>query len=180
MKKTLVVVSVLVVLLVTLGIAGFAYAQTQTPPAPGAPYGQGMMGGYGGQGMMGGRGMMGGQGMMGGVSGQYGPMHTYMVEAVAEKLGLKAEDVQSRLAAGETLWQIASSTGLSDDLVRTALQEAHDVALQKAVEAGVLTQAQADWMDQRMEQMWTNGGGMPCQGGTAGATRMGPGGRWNR
>ncbi len=174
MKKTLVVVSILVVLLVTLGIAGFAYAQTQNPPTPGAPYRQGMMGGYGGQGMMGGR------GMMGGFTGQYGPMHTTMVDAVAEKLGLKPEDVQSRLAAGETLWQIASATGLSDDQVRTALQDAHDVALQKAVEAGLLTQAQADWMDQRMEQMWTTSGGMPCQGGTAGATRMGPGGRWNR
>jgi uncharacterized protein (DUF433 family) len=127
--------------------------------------------------MMGG---FGGQGMMGGFNGQYGPMHTYMVDAIAEKLGLTSEDVQSRLAAGETMWQIASSTGLSDDQVRTALEEAHDSALDKAVEAGLLTQEQADWMDQHMEQMWTTNGGMPCQGGAAGAARMGPGGRWNR
>jgi hypothetical protein len=174
MKKTLLVVSITVVLLVTLGLAGFAYAQSQTQPTPGTPYGWGMMGGYAGQGMMGGR------GRMAGFNGQYGPMHTYMVDAVAEKLGLTSEVVQSRLAAGETMWQIASSTGLSDDQVRTVLEEAHDVALDKAVEAGLLTQEQADWMDQHMEQMWANNGGMPCQGGAASAVRRGPGGRWSR
>ena len=168
MKKTLLVVSIALILLVTLGIAGFAYAQSQIQPTPGSPYRQGMMGGFSGQ------------GMMGGFNGQYGPMHTYMVDAIAEKLGLTSEDVQSRLAAGETMWQIASSTGLSDDQVRTVLGEAHDLALDKAVEAGLLTQEQADWMDQHMEQMWTNDGGMPCQGGAAGAVRRGPGGRWNR
>ncbi len=174
MKKTLLVVSITIVLLVALGIAGFAYAQSQTPPTPGTPYGWGMMGGYASQGMMGGR------GMMAGFNGQYGPMHTYVVDAVAEKLGLTSEDVQSRLASGESMWQIASSTGLSDDQVRAVLEEAHDIALQKAVEAGLLTQEQAEWMDQHMEQMWAANGGMPCQGGAAGSVRRGPGGRWNR
>jgi hypothetical protein len=36
--------------------------------------------------------------------------------------------------------------------------DAHDKALDKAVEAGLLTQEQADWMDQHMESMWSGNG----------------------
>ncbi len=43
----------------------------------------------------------------------------------------------------------------------------HDEMLKQAVADGVLTQQQADWMDQHMEQMWQNGygtGGCPMWG----------------
>jgi hypothetical protein len=126
-----------------------AYAQSQTPTAPGYPYG--MMGGYG---------MMGNYG--------YGPMHTYMVEGLAEALNLKPADLEKRLEAGETPWQIAQSQGLSDDQIQQAMLEAHDKALEAAVKAGFLTQQQADWMDQHMEQMWGGGQRDTDNGGDAG------------
>jgi Protein of unknown function (DUF2680) len=133
-----------------------------------------MMGGqYGGYGMMGGFGMMG--------AGNYGPMHQYMVEALAEALKLTPEEVQSRIDGGETPWQIAQSQGLSQDQIQQLMLDAHDKALDKAVEAGLLTQEQADWMDQHMESMWsgdgTGFGGCHGANGTSDSTsgtRYGP------
>ena len=173
MKKTLIVTAVILAALVTLGIAGFAYAQSQTPPTPPTgTYGPGMMGGRGagGPGMMG---RWGGGGML--ANGAYGPMHEYMVAAVAQALGLDPADVQSRLEAGETMWQIAQSQGLNDAEIAELMSTAHQDALQAAVAAGVITQEQADWMSQHMQQRWQNGGAGAgsCHGG------RGPRGRWN-
>ena len=157
--------------------AGTAYAQSQTPPVPDYPYG--MMGGqYGGYGMMAGYGMMG--------AGGYGPMHEYMVAAFADALNLTPEDVQSRIDAGETPWQIAESQGLSEEQTQQLMLDAHDKALDNAVEAGLLTQEQADWMDQHMESMWSgDGAGFDgCHGATGAGnsnsgTRFGPMMGWN-
>jgi hypothetical protein len=162
MKKILLVSAVLFAVVAVFGAAGLAYAQTQTPGRGGR--GQGMMGNGGGYGpgMMGGRGGRG-AGMMG--SGQYGPMHTFMVEALAEALNLTPEAVQERITNGETPWEIAQSTGLSDDQVRDLLHQVHDTALDKAVAAGAIPQDQADWMEEHMDTMWENGFGPgvgPC------------------
>ena len=191
MKKILVGTAIALVAVIVLGVAGFAYAQSQQPTNPNAPFGfgQGMMGG---RGMMGGwqqganpngtqgygPGMMGGRGMMG-ANGSYGPMHTYMVEAMAKQLNLTVEDLQTRIQNGETPYEIAKAQGLTDEQIQEVMSKVHDEALAAAVAAGVLTQEQADWMDQHMEQMWQNGGfgAGPCHGGT-GAGR-GPAGRWN-
>jgi hypothetical protein len=139
--------------------AGTAYARTQTPPVPDYPYG--MMGGH-----------YGGFGMMGGYSGGYGPMHDEMVAALAEGLGLSTEDLEARLEAGETPWEIAASQGLQDEEIANLMSEAHDKALEKAVDAGLLTQEQADWMDEHMDQMWSlDGSGFGgCHGYGAGST----------
>lgn len=146
--------------------AGTAYAQGQNPPFPGQPYG--MMGGqYGGYGMMG--------------SWDYGPMHEYMVSALADALNLSPEEIQNRINNGETPWEIAQEQGLSEEQIQQAMLDAHDKALDQAVEAGLLSQEQADWMDQHMESMWSgdfggfggchgpNGAGAPNSG-----TRYGP------
>ena len=106
--------------------------------------------------------MMGGYGMM---SGGYGPMHEYMVPAFADALGITPEELQSRLDDGETMWDVARAQGLSDEEVYEVMEAAHSKALEQAVEAGVLTQEQADWMDEHMDQMhgesFTSGG---CHG----------------
>jgi Spy/CpxP family protein refolding chaperone len=176
MKKTLVVVAVALVALTALAVAGFAYAQSQTPPSPDNPngaYGPGMMRGWGGRGMMNGPGMMGGDW----ANGSYGPMHAYMLPALAEALDLAPEDLQARIDAGESPWQIAQAQGLSDEEVSALLSEAHAKALQSAVEAGAITQEQADWMQDHMQQRWQNGapGFGPCHGGAGRGSR----GRWN-
>ena len=163
MKKALIVGAVVVIAILVLGVSGFAYAQSQNPPNPAPPFGRGMMGGRG-------RGMM--SGAWGG-SGAYGPMHDTMVKALADKVGLTPKEVQKRLDNGESLWQIAQSKGLSDDDIRNLMLEAHDAVLAQAGAGGQITQEQADWMDQHMEQMWQAGGpgfmGMPCRGGFQGS-----------
>jgi hypothetical protein len=170
MKKIFLTGGLLVLLVLALGIAGLAYAQSETPPYPG--YGPGMMGGRGG-------GMMGG-----GFSGEYGPMHTYMIEAFAEALGLTPEELQSRRDAGETLWQIAESLGFSQDEFGQLWVDARTDALDQAVADGVITQEQADWMNQHMAGRQGAGygpGSSGCMGGGAGfqGGRQGRmGGRW--
>ncbi len=172
MKKALIVGAVLIVVLLVLGISGYAYAQSQNPSNPVAPFGRGLMGSWG-RGRMGG-GMMGGGMMRGawGGSNAYGPMHDVMVKALADKIGLTTDEVQKRLDNGESLWQIAQSKGLSDQDIRQLMLDTHDATLAQAVTDGRITQEQADWMDQHMEQMWQSGGqsfnGMPCWGGFQG------------
>jgi hypothetical protein len=158
MKKWIILgISIAALAVLTVGgfvWAGKAYAQAQEPPYPNYSYG--MMGGrYGGYGMMGGYGMWG--------AGGYGPMHQYMIDALAKAFNLTSEQLQARFDQGETPWKIAQSQGLSAEQFQNAMQEAQDQALEAAVKGGVLTQQQADWMDQHMESMWS--GGFGCFGG---------------
>ena len=168
MKKWI-FIGISILALAVLSAVGFAwaqtaYAQTQTPPFPG--YQHGMMGGQaGGYGMMGRQ--HGGYGMLGAET--YGPMHDSMVDALAEALNLAPEEVQTRIDNGETPWQIAEAQGLNQDQIGQLMQDAHDKALEGAVEGGTLTQEQADWMDQHMESMWSGDfsgyGSCPGMGG---------------
>jgi hypothetical protein len=158
MLKNLLLVGLGVVLtMAILGVAGFALAQSQTPPAPNSGYGPGMMGGRGG--MMGGR---GGQG--------YGPMHEYMEKAMAEALGVTEEELEEQLAQGKTMWQVAEEKGLTWEEFTKVMTEARTAALKQMVEDGVITQAQADWMASHMQGMWGRGGrgGCPDMGGGSG------------
>ena len=178
MKKFLVIggiaLAVLMVLAASVAVfwVGRAYAQTQTPSNPSWGPGMGGRGGRDG-------GMMGGWRAGG---DHYGPMHEYMIAALAEALGLTPEDLQNRINNGETPYEIAQSQGLTDAQIRDLFDQSHDAALQKAVEAGVVTQEQADWMEQHHEQMWQNGGltnGFgPGAGGCMSGGR-GPRGGWN-
>jgi hypothetical protein len=173
MKKVLSIGVVLFVALAVLGVAGIAYAQSQTPPDPDAPfYGPGMMRRNGGFGA----GMMGRWG-----DGGFGPMHTGMVEAFAEALGLSPEEIETRLDAGESMYAIAQSQGLSNEEFFSLMVDARTKALEQAVADGVLTQEQADWMLERMNQRQATGygpGNCPMQGGSFGQ-RGGPGRRWS-
>lgn len=179
MNKILAVGAVLVALVLAVGVAGYAYAQAPTPPPN--PWGRGgMMGGYGG-GMMGGRGgMMGGYGGYGAgmmAGGYYNSMHSYMVAAVAKALGMTTDDLNAALTSGKTMWQVAQEKGKTADEFQKIMVDARKTALDQMVADGVITQAQADAMLARMQNMpmWggANGpGGCPMGG-------SGRGGRWN-
>lgn len=163
MKKILFALTILGVAAVVFGLAGYAYAQTQTPPAP-SEYGPGMMGGgYGRSGMMGqsGSGMMGqgfGHGMMGN-SNEMTALHAYMYPAIATALGLTPEEFDARHTAGETFWEIAEAQGLTTEEAWTLMQTARETALQQAVTDGVITQEFATWMLEHMETMHDEGYG---------------------
>jgi hypothetical protein len=119
--------------------------------------------------------------MMGGwIGGGHGPMHEYMETAFATALGMSEEEIEERLEAGETMWQIAEDLGYTQEEFGELMVTARTDALDQAVEAGLLSRAQADWMIERMEQRWADGFG-PGSGGCWGAGRMmgGRGWRWN-
>lgn len=166
MKKTLFVLTIVGLAVFALGVAGYTYAQAQTPtPA----YGPGMMGTGNGHnsGMMGqgyGSGMMGegyGHGMMGGEDhpGETGALHAYMYPAMSAALGLTPEEFDARHEAGETFWDIAQSQGLTTEEAWTLMQTARDEALQEAVADGVISQEFADQMLAHMEGMHGEGFG---------------------
>jgi hypothetical protein len=163
MKKLVLSVVIVAVIAIALGTAGLVYAQSTTQtPVPGTGYGSGMMNGQGSRG-----GMMNGQGNRGGMMNQNaagtqdGLLHDGMTAVFAEKLGISVEDLNARLANGETMAQIASSKGLTADQFSTLMTDARNQAIDQAVKDGTLTQAQADWMKQRgAGQMVGGAGGM--------------------
>jgi hypothetical protein len=118
----------------------------------------GMMGGYGNGygpgGMMGGRGNGSGPGMMGGrgigIDRGAGIMHDYMISSYAFLVGLTVEEVDTRLANGESLKDIAIAQGTTEDQLPALFTQVRKNALDLAVADGVITQAQADRMLEHM------------------------------
>jgi hypothetical protein len=160
MKKTIFTVALLAVAVLAFGVVGFAYAQDPQPPAPEYPYAPGHMRGFG-------------HGMMGYY--QEGPMHETMVEALAKELGLTVEEIEERHDAGEMLWEIAEAEGLSAEAVSELMNEAHNAALEQAVAKGLLSPEQAEWMQGRMQGVWSANGEYGGFGGHCGGR-----GRFNR
>jgi hypothetical protein len=163
MKKTIVLM-LLVVAALAVFTTGVAVAQTPQPVSPGNGRGMGFGNGAGPMGPY-------------AVTGQEGPLHDYMVNAMAEALGISASDFEARQDAGKTAYQIALDLGISADQIPSLLSNARAKALDAAAADGVITQQQADWMKTRgagMGQGNCNGTGQPVGPG------MGRGGRWQQ
>ena len=122
MKKTILIVALVVLALGVLGV-GAAFAQDGTPP-------------FSGHGLM----------MQ---NGGTGVLHTFMTIEFAKQLDLNVNDVNTRLAAGETMYDIAISAGITAEEFPSVMTEVRSNALDAAVKANVITQAQADWMKSR-------------------------------
>jgi hypothetical protein len=137
MKKTTLIVAVVVVLALGVFGLGVVLAQGVQPPV--------------------GRGAM--------MGGGYGPMHDYVEEALADKLGITEKDVEDALASGKTMYQIALDNGVKEADVASVLTEVHTAAFDKAVADGVVTREQADFMLQRMTANGFNSGNCPMQNG---------------
>lgn len=90
-----------------------------------------------------------------------GALHTFIVTEFARELNLNVNDVNTRLAAGETLRDIALSAGVSAEDFPAVMQTVRANALAAAVKANVITQEQADWM---LSRGFGQGGGMYGQG----------------
>lgn len=95
----------------------------------------------------------------GGPRGGYGPMHEYMVAAFADLLDLTLEEIDERLAGGETMWDIAISEGYSADEIPGLMLQARSAALEAMVADGLITQEQAEQMAAHMQSMHQNGRG---------------------
>lgn len=179
MKKVL-IIAVTIVAVVALGNVLLASAQGGQPPFGQAgtcpmgytcpysgttPYGGpgGMMGGRGG--MLGGRGMMGGYGTytgtmpFGGMQGMHGAMmgtngmHEQVWTAVATKLGLTYAELNTATQNGQTVAQLAQAKGVSLDALKEVAEDAIRASFADLVKQGVMTQEQADWMADHMDDM---------------------------
>lgn len=161
MKKTIFVMLALMLAFGALGV-GVAFAQSEEPPADGAPFGRGPR-------------------------EQAGTMRVYKVEAFAVQLDLTVDEVAALLDGGTRLHQIALDNGVAEADLPEFMQTVHQSALDLAVADGALTQAQADQMKVRMQSRWQNGGCDPDgerpfmqpnfrRGGPGGMMRGGQGG----
>lgn len=79
-------------------------------------------------------------------------VHDLMMEAWSNELGISVDDLNTRLDGGETLSQIALSTGLTLEDFRTLMTEIHTTVTEQALADGLLTQAQADLMQQAAQR----------------------------
>ena len=157
MKKILVGISVLLVAAVIFG-AGFFFAQSNLVSAAGLPAGFGpgnMMGGRGGQ----------------------GQMHEYVEQALADKLGITKEEVETSFDSGKTMLQIVTDTGINEADAAALLTDVHKTAFTKALADGLMTQAQADTMLKNITANGFNFGEMGMRGRQDGQGFRGMGGR---
>jgi hypothetical protein len=91
---------------------------------------------------------------------QLGFLHDEMVTVFAEELGLSVDEINNRLTNGETMAQIAFSTGKSAEDFQTLMSDVRTKAIDLAVKNGTITQEQAEWMKSRGNgQMMGNGAG---------------------
>jgi hypothetical protein len=139
------------VVLLLVGLIGVAAVSAQEPtPEPQVPFGwHGARGGRGGFG----RGMLG--------LGR-GDQWT-MFDTAAEALGLTPEELFAELHAGKSLDEIAEEQGIDIEVVQDAMNAAQvetmRQAIEQAVKDGNMTQEQADWMLQGLEQGFFPGRG---------------------
>ncbi len=160
MKKLGISIVIVTVIVVAFGTAGLAYAQGSTPQTPVTP--------GSGYGWMNGRGPRG-SGLAGGAAGtQAGFLHDEMIAAWSARLNLTVDQINTRLANGETMSQIAYSTGITADQFKSLMLEVRSAAIDQAVKEGTLTQAQADWMKTRGAGSLAGGAGRGMRGGGQG------------
>jgi hypothetical protein len=132
------------VALLLVGLIGVIAVSAQEPtPEPQVPFGwHGARGGRGGFGC----------GMFGlGRGDQW-----TMFDVAAEALGLTPEELFAELHAGKSLDEIAEEQGVDIEVVQDAMNAARvetmRQAIEQAVEDGNMTQEQADWMLEGLEQ----------------------------
>ena len=200
MKKVL-LIGVTIVAVIALGNVVLASAQVGNQP--GQPNATCPVSGYTcpfngttplGRGMMGGRGMLGANGaytgtlpygvpngMLGMHNSMMGAngMHEQVMTAVAKKLGLTYAELNTALQNGQTVAQLAQAKGVSLDALKTAALDAMRTSFAELVKQGVMTQEQADWMLDHMDDMpmfdFAQGFGPGMMGGRVPGGMMGRG-----
>jgi hypothetical protein len=112
------------------------------------------------------------------VSNGEGPLHDYIIKAYADALKLTTDALGTRLAKGETVYQIALSQGISAEQIPAFLADARSKASDAAVAAGAITTDQAAWMKSR--GFGQGGYGMGAGTGQPIGSGMMRGGRWQQ
>ncbi len=148
-------IAALVLAVSLVAVVGVSLAQGPTP-APGKPG----MGGFGF-----GFGMMGGQNRWA------------AFDATAKALGMTPDELFSELHSGKTLADIEKEKNVDPQTVNNAVaavrKDAFTKAIEQAVTDGRITRAQADWLEQGLNQGWL-GRGFGGFGHGFGPGRMNP------
>lgn len=166
MKKIWIIVSVLGISIFALGATGLAFAQSESPqPFTDSGYGQGMMGG---------RGRSGGQLAF----GEEGSYHEIMLASFADALGIEVDQLETRLEAGETMWEIVEAEGASWEDFITIMEQSRTAMFDQAVEDGKLNQEQAVFMNSRSQGRGFEREVGGCMGDDYSDQQV-PQGRWN-
>lgn len=148
MKNRLIIFAIVGVLAAALFAVWPVAAQTETPPpgdsneqnpAWGNGWGMHCRGAF--------RGGNGGPGFARGI------LHDAMISVFAQELGISVDDLNDRLASGETMAEIAESQGLTIEQFTDMMANAWDQAVEQALADGTITQEQADWMQQHRFHM---------------------------
>lgn len=129
---------ILAVIAIAFGSVSAVFAQSGTPEGAGSRFGKGNLTQRGGRGA--------GAGPLG---EQDGVLHESLIAAYAAELGISVEDLEARLADGETMAQIALSTGLTIEEFKSLMQDVRALALDQAVLDGTLSAEQAEWLKTR-------------------------------
>lgn len=138
MKKVLKSLVIVAVLMVALASTSAVFAQTTSPG--GSLPGNSTSDAYGGT--MG-NGRRGGHQGYQTYASQDSIVHDALIGAFTDALGLTVDDVNARLADGETMSEIAVSTGMTYDEFVVLLNEIHEQVIDQAAADGVLFQEQA-------------------------------------
>jgi hypothetical protein len=147
------IVGLLVVGVLAVGMAGTVLAQDAGTTSDSKPY---ALGGWG-------------RGPGGGLRGEV------ELEAAADVLGMDVEDLSNQLWAGETLADLADEAGvdLQDvrDAVEAALEQAKRDAIEQAVEDGLMSRDEADWLLEGLDNGYWGGFGFGHRGSGRGFMR---------
>jgi hypothetical protein len=104
-----------------------------------------------------------GYGMMGNGRGHGFGLGDEELEAAANVLGMTVEEVSSALQDGKTLQDLADEAGVDIADVHAAIQAVHADEMREriaqALQDGTITQAQADWMLEGLENGYMMGRG---------------------
>jgi len=124
MKKTMIVVLAVAMFVAAFGAVGSAYAMEDAGKGPGN-------GGNGGN----------GNGASADANGTQ-ILSPYMSTAIADALGLELPEVEARLAAGETFYDIALSMGYTVEFIPEFLASVQAAAAEAAAADGLVPQTQ--------------------------------------
>ncbi|MFC2040518.1 hypothetical protein ACFLTW_05060 [Chloroflexota bacterium] len=83
---------------------------------------------------------------------RFGPRAAFGLGAVTDLVGLTPEEVAAERQAGKSLVDIAADNGVGEDELVAAVMAVKTEAVQAKVEAGVITQDQADLILARMQE----------------------------
>ncbi len=162
MKKVL-LITVTIAAVIALGNVILASAQGGSLPTPSATCPNGYTCPFSGtipyRGMMGAYGTYSGTLPYGGMQGMHNfmmgtnSMHQQVWTAVAQKLGMSYAQLAQAVQNGQSIEQLAQAKGVSLDDLSKAAVDAMKASLADLVKQGVMTQEQADWMLDRMDDM---------------------------